>query len=123
MSVDESTVYSTGHRSGVFGDQFGMGRVRHVVESDTILSIRRALTRDHQNLAVSRRHDVVDYPRVNFDRVSKFGMGGIGNVVHQKAIRNRRVVRIVPDDPFFGTLELLKRRPADDLDFAFKIAW
>src|SRR6266536_1732962 len=123
MAADERAVHATGHGCRVFRKQFRMRRVGSVIKGDTVFAIRRTLARDHENLPVGRRHDVVNQPRVDFHGVGEFRMRRIRDVVNKKAIGDRRVVSVVADDPFFGALELFEWRAADDFDFAFEVAW
>src|ERR1043165_3833944 len=120
MTVDKSTVNTARDGCCVFGDQFRMSRVRRVVESNTVLSIRRTFARDHENLAVGCRRDVVDETRIDFDRVRQFWICGIGDVIDEKPIGDRRIISIVADDPLFRTLKLLERSATHDFDFAFE---
>src|SRR5678816_390318 len=112
MIVYESAVYTSCDSRCVFRDQFRMSRIGGVVERDAVLSIRRALTRNHENLAVGGCHDVVYQPRIDFDRIGEFRMSRIGDVVDDETIGNRRVISIVADDPLLGALKLLERHTA-----------
>src|SRR6266404_8364711 len=49
-------------------------------------------------------------------------MSRIGYVINQKLIRNRRVVGIVANDPFFGALKIFERSAAYDFQLALGIA-
>ena len=90
--IDERAMNAAGDSCRVFRDQFRMSRIGRIVKRDSVLSIRRAFARDHENLAIRRRRDVVDEACINFDRVSQFWIRRIGNVIDKEAIGNRRVV-------------------------------
>src|ERR1051326_3314159 len=49
-------------------------------------------------------------------------MGRIRDVIDQKLIRDRRVIRVVADDPLFRALEFFQRRSPNDFNLLFEIA-
>ena len=99
-----------------------MRRIGSVIERDAVFAVRGAFARDDQNLAIGSGADIVDQARIYFHRVGQFRMRRIRNVIDQKPIRERRVVSIVADDPFFSALKFFEWRAAYDFEVAFDIA-
>src|SRR6266545_105834 len=88
MAVNEGTMHPAGHSLSVFGDWFGMSRIRGVVEGNSVLSIRGAFPGNNQNFSISGGADIVHTPRVDLDCVSQFRLSGIGDVIYEKMIRD-----------------------------------
>src|SRR5258705_450846 len=108
------------------GDRFGVRGVIERHDDESVLTVGRALARKHEELAVGRRHDVVDAARVCDDRVGDDRFRGIQDVDRVHAVAARTAAEVcdaaVRMDPHLFGGEERARQPPHNLDGPARVA-
>src|SRR5580698_9090801 len=99
-----------------------MSGVGSVEENDSVLARGGLFARNHADFSIGSRADVVDQSRVNLQRIEKFGVGGIADVIGPDFVADGRKIGVVADDPLFRDLVFFYLHAADYLDLAFGVA-
>jgi hypothetical protein len=111
-------MHAARHTVGELGDDFRMCGIFDRADDDAVLAIARAFAREHEELAVGERHDVVDAPRVRDDRIRDNRRRRIADVdrVHDVATTPGAEVGVfaVGMQPDFFGAETRARQTADD---------
>src|SRR6202790_2288899 len=121
VRVDVGAVDAAGNSGRVFREDLGMERVGGVQKNDAVLAAGRAFAGDDADLAIGCDADVVDKPRIYFERIGALRMRGIGDIENVDLVADAGEISVVVPDPFFGKLIVFRHDVADDFGFAADI--
>ena len=119
MTVDKGAMDAAGDSLGVFGKNFGMGRISQIEKNNTVFAVGCAFARKDADFSVRSGAEVIDHARIEWERIHFNRLRRIRNVVNpQAAGDDRRHIGVVTDDPLFRRLEFFLRCASNDLEFA-----